>query len=390
MDTYTYSCPGCGAGLEFDAVSKKMHCKYCDEYYIPELLDGPKMKMSFMDVRIYSCGNCGGEVMTNDVEVSTFCAYCGQSALMFDRVSRERMPDKVIPFILTKEQALNTAKEKFANAQCQGNSIKELRADSVHGIYMPYWKFSLAMNMEATIVVRSKQMGTYHDSESIQKDIMLDGSTSFNDDIAFYLNPFNLEDAKPFNMAYLSGFYADRSDDSVERKEAEARDRISNILKKIIWNRTPGTTKTTMVDMYDLSSVPGFGKLYDFKVDSLDCVTGRTEYFFLPVYFITFRAAGKKVIILVNGQTGKVIGNIPVIDSELKKKQIVSAVICAFICAAVGGLAMGYVNILWGGFMVGLLCFFIIMSGIASKKKYKSRYAKTNSDNMFRLTRRNR
>lgn len=31
--------------MEFDAESKKMHCKYCDEFYIPELLDGPKKRI---------------------------------------------------------------------------------------------------------------------------------------------------------------------------------------------------------------------------------------------------------------------------------------------------------------------------------------------------------
>ena len=410
--------------MEFDAESKKMHCKYCNEFYVPELLDGPKMKIyspafeasivdevtngvvaedtaaddimnndsaaDTMDVRIYSCGNCGGEIMTNDVEVSTRCAYCGQPTLMFERVSRERKPDKVIPFILTREQALNLAKEKFANAQCQGNSIKELQADSVHGIYMPYWKFGMAMNMEATVIVRNARGGTYHDREMLQKDIMLDGSKRFNDDIAFYLNPFDLNAAKPFNMAYLSGFYADRSDDSVELKRAEAKEKLAKLIKKTIWNRTPNVTKTSMIDTYDLNSIPGFGKLYEFKVDSMDCVAGHTEYFFLPVYFITFMIAGKKVIILVNGQTGKVIGNIPVIESEVRKKQLFHMIICASVLAMFGGFTMGYVNMLWGGLLVVLLGMSILLAGRAAHKKYKSRYAKTNSDNMFRLTRRNR
>lgn len=417
METFTYSCPGCGAALEYDAPSKKMVCKFCNEYYIPELLGVPEIMDNYheadmmenalnmepntdesvetrddmMQVRIYSCGNCAAEIMTNDVEVSGFCSYCGQPTLMFDRVSWEKKPDKVIPFIISKQEALNLAKQRFEKAKYQGDSLQNLTVDSVNGIYMPYWNITTFLSLDAVSTVRNKHgIHSYDDHEEMEKDVVVDASRSFNDDIGFYLNPFDMNDAVKFTPAYLSGFYADRADDNLQIKEQDARDRLQNILKEMIMDRTPEMPDRAMREKYSVNNIPGIGMVYDFQVKECYGETRYVESLFLPVYFITFMIHGEKVIILVNGQTGKVIGNIPVDQEQFKARQMLDMCIFGVIFAIAGFLVMGLLDIIWGTFMFALIAFFIYAYGNNSKKKYLERYEKTNSEKMFSLAKRRR
>lgn len=484
MDAYTYKCPGCGAGLEFDINSQLLVCDSCGQMYAPGDIPGsdykaPKMESAFhftsplnvqdseqsnnqtnfqlnensnfvlnsiqefdsnmglsytqpenasdsatntgsifstlgaeqnnaytnnpyaeqnntytndpyaqadeyMEVNIYHCASCGSELMTNDVEVSKFCSFCGQSAIMFDRVSKEKKPQKIIPFSITKEAAISKAKFQFGNAKFMPDTVNNITIESVYGIYMPYYVYKSSMTLAADVTVKSNdRTRTYEGIESMVHETLLDASKKFNDDVSKNLNPFSLRDAVDFTPAFLSGFYADRSDVAMESRVKDAEAYIEEILTERIYDQVPGAPSRQMRELYSgLYSMGGF----KFDVTKKEFQLQSCEYIFCPVYFITFHVGDELAIILVNGSNGKVVGSVPIDKEKVKKRQNIDMIVNAALFGIAGALLFRFMPVLWSAMFVGILGGSMIYSGLHAKKKYEEMHAKTNSKAMFDLS----
>jgi len=341
----------------------------------------------YMEINVYHCSSCGSEIMTNDVEVSTFCSYCGQSTIMFDRVSREKKPEKIIPFILTKEQALAKAKEKFATAKYLADGMDNVTVESVYGIYMPYWAYDSELSMQVLVeYLDDKQKRRAEKSGSKRHQVLLDASVRFNDYVSKQLNPFPISSAVDFNAAYLTGFYADRSDVLAASRENDAKAYIEEILEEQLVSTVPGAPPREMREIYkEMYERTGAFRV---TVQRDDFNVLKKTYMFCPVYFITFTMEYRTIILLVNGCSGKVIGSIPVDDDKVKKFQTRDMIIYAVIFAIAGVLLFGYLPIWWAGGIYAILASSMVFSGIKAKKKYDEMYWKMNSESMFDLSRR--
>ena len=434
MDTYTYKCPGCGAALEFDPKAKLLVCNNCGQLFSVDEVPAPEetayqeptyqapayqepayqapvyqepayqasvyqedayqspvqsqsVNDDYMEINVYHCSSCGAEIMTNAVEVSKFCSYCGQSTIMFDRVSREKKPEKIIPFILTKEQALAKAKEKFVGAKYLADGVENVTVESVYGIYMPYWAYDSELSMQVLVeYVVDKQRRRAEKVGSRRHQVLLDASARFNDYVSKQLNPFPVANAVDFNAAYLTGFYADRSDVVSASRENDAQTYVEEILYEELVSSVPGApprkARELYKEMYEKTgSFRGTIQREDFKVS-------KKTYMFCPVYFITFTIASETIILLVNGCNGKIIGNIPVDESKMKKHQTKDMILYAAIFALAGALIFGCLPIWWAAGLYAILTGCMVIAGAKDKKKYDEMYWKMNSEAMFDLSKR--
>ena len=124
-------CKNCGATLTFDPDSQLLVCEYCNSRYKPEEIEA-ELKSSvedqkavamnevygtedekLLDCYVYTCNHCGGEIIINGTEASTTCIYCGNSAVVFSRISKQRRPDVIMPFSITKDKAVSLIRERF-------------------------------------------------------------------------------------------------------------------------------------------------------------------------------------------------------------------------------------------------------------------------------------
>ena len=108
-------CSNCSGRLIFNPASQKLECAACGSMFDPEDVRDiyADVHSKYYDTRVYTCSHCGAEVITGDSEVSTFCVYCGNPAIVFSRISKEYRPDGIIPFKVTKEDAIRFIKIKF-------------------------------------------------------------------------------------------------------------------------------------------------------------------------------------------------------------------------------------------------------------------------------------
>lgn len=411
MDTFNYKCPGCGDNLTYDVKSKLMFCNSCGEFYpIDEAKTNVKFEDGFkgqetsnsdmnfekdfnkdydskyMEVNIFHCSSCGAEIMTNDVEVSKFCAYCGQSTIIFDRVSKELRPDVILPFRLTKQEAVNRVLNRFLKAKCIADEIENISVDSVYGIYMPYWLYDIWAQLGVKGDFKSNKT-TYHLDEVGDKQMIvsLDASRRLNDDISLLLNPFPTDELEQFDSAYLSGFYADRFDVSYKKRMSDAEDVITDLLEEELIEGKPGVPTKQMRDTY--------GEVYKtFRMNQITryakrCDIKNIKYAFLPVYFITFKVKGQLVNILVNGASGKVIGSVPVDEDKLRAAEKRGMIAWGIGMGIVGMLLFALMPPVWSAAVLGSFAFSIYFSGKKAKAKFEKIAEEANSESMFDISR---
>ena len=110
--TVRYACPGCGAGLEFDSKLQKMKCPYCDsvfsvsDFVADTAAAAPKPKNDAASgFGFYRCSGCGAEVIADKVTAATNCPYCSNPIILTGNVEGQLMPDYIIPFKISLEEA---------------------------------------------------------------------------------------------------------------------------------------------------------------------------------------------------------------------------------------------------------------------------------------------
>ena len=289
-----FKCKNCDAALRYDPASKMMVCNNCAGTFQAEEMYSVKDSDEMMDLDIYACTTCGAELAVNNVEASTFCAYCGQPTVVFSRVSRRLKPAYIIPFQIDKDEAEMKIREKLHRGFFVPGKIKKLEVDRLCGIYVPFWLFDIYCHKKQ--IIRSgddKAKYFFREGEVRFKNIPVDASQQLINESSQRLEPFDFSRLREFNAAYMSGFYADCYDVSYEEASKCASSRAEELYDEEIL----GTVEGKHLKIYDSKSV----------VKEL-----KNVYIMFPVWFLTFRYKEKPYTFLINGQSGKIIGAVPV------------------------------------------------------------------------------
>ncbi len=381
-------CPDCGGGLEYDIISDCMCCAYCGGKFKPDQLNysesqkkdsvvsvplsyvkdnyDPSVDGEMMECNMYLCKACGAELVINDVESATFCAYCGQPSIVFDRVSLKKKPKYIIPFKVTKEEAVSRIREKLGKGMFVPNEIKNFKIDVIRGIYVPHYIFDLEYNDDMLIrgkVKSGKNTVTryfYRKAEAEFKKLSIDGSVQLNDNSTERLEPFNFHEVREFNTAYFSGFYADCADENESSLQAKARYKAKELYEEKVISTVNASSKS-IIKQRPKTNIHAM------------------EYIMMPAWFMAFHYEGKPYTIMVNGQTGKVVGAVPSNKTAVATFGgtlcAILAFICGTICQAVGsGITSGNtssdgVGDFLGFFVMAMIC---AIGGAANQvKKYK-------------------
>ena len=156
--------------------------------------------------------------------------------------------------------------------------------------------------------------------------IPVDASVKMADDVMESIEPFDYQDLLPFDSAYMAGYLADKydvsSDKAMQRTE-KANQKVEAELKDI-----PSLQKWAELNLFH--DVKGFNKVDDEPVSSNMRIKIRSSYALVPVWILTTRYEDKLYTFVMNGQTGKFVGSLP-IDEEKRKKIFLVAFFYKFI-----------------------------------------------------------
>ena len=124
--------------------------------------------------------------------------------------------------------------------------------------------------------------------------IPVDGSSKMDDAYMDAIEPFNYAELIDFDAAYLSGYMADRYDVTLEQNTPRINSRI----------------EATTLDTFR-QTVSGYtGVTPDSK--NIGIYNGKAKYALLPVWILNTKYQDKTYTFAMNGQTGKLVGSLPV------------------------------------------------------------------------------
>lgn len=303
-----YKCPSCGGAVRFDADAGSLVCTWCRNSYDADSLE---IKQVSAGLNGYLCPECGAQLMSDDFVVADTCPYCGNHEVAPHRFEGEFKPDAIIPFSISKQQAIECYERMVAEKEyLPDDYIAEDRIISVQGTYVPFWLKDGVITFDCTYKSLDKttskgplsekffrRAGTYEYSR-----IPADGSERMRDDVMDSIEPYDLDALVPFSAEYLPGFVAERYTVNAD----EVDERIGNRMCVSAILAAQATAPA-------LHSGP--------FIEKDRCTTyyrnTREEQVLLPVWLIVVAYGGEKYLVGVNGQTGKVAVNLPI---DVKKQ----------------------------------------------------------------------
>ena len=312
-------CKNCAGQLVFDPKEQKLVCGHCGSTFAPEefnvadkeeLFDQQATSMNsvygtksedLMDCYVYTCATCGGEVMINGTEASTKCIYCGSSTVVFNRIAKQKRPQFIIPFKITKEEAETIVRSRFKKGIFIPKEIKHFEADNIRGIYIPYWLVDCehkgAVVIQGTVKSGKSSRTVYYGRSGrlSLKNLPIDASKMLSDESSSRLEPFNINGMKPFDEDYLLGFYSNVSDVDYGDLRQAARTRAEFYFNTAALADVSGCSNKAIISS-NQNTIVNYNDL---------------KYAMFPAWFVTYFYKGQHNTILVNGQNGKIVCGVP-------------------------------------------------------------------------------
>lgn len=332
-----YKCPCCDGAIQFDSGIQKMKCPYCDTEFEMEALaaydselnsqqtdaldwqtpGGSQWQQEDMEgLRSYVCNACGGEIIGDATTAATACPFCGNPVVMMEQFAGSLKPDRIIPFKLDKKAALAALKKHYGGKRLLPKTFKdENHLQEIQGVYVPVWLFEA--EADADVRFKATRVRTWSDSNYYYtqtsyyalrrggsigfRQIPVDGSSKMDDTLMESIEPFDFSQSVDFQTAYLAGYLADKYDVDAKASIERANQRIKRSTEEAFAATAAGYT--TLIPDYS----------------SVRLRNGQTQYALYPVWLLNTKWKDKTYTFAMNGQTGKLVGDMPVDKSAYKK-----------------------------------------------------------------------
>ena len=333
FESVNYQCPACGGPLHFASAEQKLVCDYCDSRFEVEEVEALyRERQDKADAKAdaaaaaskpasddavqelaqnagYICSSCGAELISDGTVAVTTCPYCGNPAVAPGQLSGDFSPDLVIPFKLGRDDVMKALKEHYKGkillpkSFVTGNHINE-----VQGVYVPFWLYGAHVDGEVyfdatneTVTEESDRTVTTTDHYDAYRKgnisferVPVDGSSKMPDGHMDAIEPFDYDALRPFSVAYMPGYIANRYDEDCETCKARAERRMEESMISAL--------RETVVDEYDDATV---------ESKQLDYTWEDSDYALFPVWMLSTSWNGKSYLFAMNGQTGRMVGELP-------------------------------------------------------------------------------
>lgn len=341
-----YQCPACTGPLHFAPGSGKLECEYCGSLYelkeIEALYGEKEAKAaqaqtaaeakkeaqgewdvsglsddwgdSAAGMKTYSCPSCAAELVCDESTAATSCPYCGNPTVVPGQFGGMLKPDYIIPFKLNKEDAVKALKMHYKGKHfLPGTFTDENHIEKIQGVYVPFWMFDGEAEGDADYRAtrsRTYTSGDYKIKETSHYDVYRSGSLTFEkvpvdasskmpDEHMDSIEPFDYSMLTEFSTAYLPGFLADKYDVTVDQCRERADKRCEETLERALRDTVTGYETCVRERM------------------NVALKRGKVHYALLPVWMLNTKWQDKNFLFAINGQTGKIAGDLPTSRSKV-------------------------------------------------------------------------
>ncbi len=327
-----YTCPNCGGDMTFDPNKGDYQCVFCRSRFTQKQMDevtqaqkekekaenpSKEEQKDESGAVVYNCPSCGAQIVTEESTAATFCYYCHNPVILSGRLEGKYTPDYVVPFAIDRKRALGIFSDWIAKKKFVPKSFyNQDQIDKFSGVYFPYLvyncKVSGHIDAEGKRVERSRMgdmenitTGIYRvrrEGEMPVQNVSKNALKKANRVLVEGVQPFDMKDMKDFNMGYLSGFLAEKRDIEPSELQAGVEDEVKEYARYQLQN-----------------SVAGYEDL-QITNDALKISDEEWKYALMPVWTVTYKdpRTDKIYYFSMNGQNGKVLGELPVDEGLLR------------------------------------------------------------------------
>ena len=331
-----YHCPSCSADLVFEPKDGCLECPYChrkeqipasaeeirENSYQEYLAERPdQMKVLAENAQEIQCSSCGALVTFTPPEVTGECSFCGARFVNQPKSADPAIaPKALLPFVWTQAQALERVKAWLASRWFAPNALKQVaRPEKLQGIYLPFWTYdsytvshytgkrgeyyyvtetSTENDSQGKQVTRTRQVRHtrwYPAAGTVSRwfdDVLIAASRALPRPRLAALEPWDLQQLKPYDSAFLAGYKAQRYQVSLEEGFQGAQEVMAVQIREDARQDIGGDEQ--VVDRVDTA------------------YSGITfKHLLLPVWLTAYRFNQKVYQVMINARTGEVQGERP-------------------------------------------------------------------------------
>jgi DNA-directed RNA polymerase subunit RPC12/RpoP len=360
-----FPCEKCGAKLDFDPASRSLQCPYCGH---TQAIEPSKAKVQKHDLESalekgggetalegrssqVTCTACGAIVLLEDKVVTDKCPYCSTHLENKPEAAKAMIaPEGVIPFAITSRQAIEAYDRWLKGLWFAPNALLQLATlGQTSGAYVPFWTFDsmtythytgqrgedytetetyTETNAQGQSETKTRQVTKtrwYHVSGEVQhffQDIFICASKGVPERYAQTLKPRDLKALEAFRSEFLSGFKTERYTIGPNDGFEEAKQIMDGEIRELCRRNIGGDHQ---------------------RVETVNTqhVGVAFKHILLPIWLASYRYQEKSYRVLVNGQTGQVLGDRPYSWVKI-------AILVAVILAAVLGAFLLFTNLAKG------------------------------------------
>ena len=340
-------CPKCGStDISVNMKNGHLRCNYCRHEFEPVKVTGLENDLSKLsgrvvgsgatdiiadakDVVTFKCSSCGAEVVI-DTSNSTQarCHWCRHTLSINQQIPNGAIPDVVLPFGITKEDARKSIETFVGKRQFFANPKfkKEFTTENVMGVYFPYMLVDVNAHADYSgegeheirryTVKHGDKETTYYDADLYhverEFDIVINGlsiesnSDRLNNDdktktnnIINSIMPFDTENCVKYNSNYLKGYTSEKRDVNVEFLSDIAQAQARDVMKFAANETMPNYDRGVKWDKQDVS------------IKGEQWVAA-----YLPVWLYSYQEekGNKKLLhyVAVNARTKETMGSVPI------------------------------------------------------------------------------
>ncbi|MHA3704618.1 hypothetical protein ACXR2U_20800, partial [Jatrophihabitans sp. YIM 134969] len=344
----SFACPTCGSQVAYVPGTTEMRCGACgtivhiaaegtiDEHSYDDWAALPKKPVATIGEQVLVCRNCGAQTETDDI--ARLCQFCGGVLIAQTQPDGLIAPEAVVPFHVDKAGANGAFRTWVRSRRFAPSALKKVGStEQIRGTYIPHWTYDARTATEYDgqrgdyyYVTRTRTVPdgkggtrteTYQERHTRWRDAAGRVSRAFDDvlipashrldaETLDKMGPWTLRDARAYQPEYLAGYSALRYEVDPDTGLGQAKSSMGQVIEG------------------DVRADIG-GDEQRIQVMNVQYAATMFKLMLLPLWIASYVFGGRTYQVLVNANTGEVVG-----DRPYSKLKITLAVLAGLIVAA--------------------------------------------------------
>jgi DNA-directed RNA polymerase subunit RPC12/RpoP len=325
-----FPCVQCGAPTMWDPDADALACEHCGHARSVPRAEGSILERPLedagaaarglgIDARAVGCRTCGAVVALEESSTATSCVFCGSAAVLPQEANRNALrPESLVPLDVGHKAAEESFRRWLKGLWFRPTALRDLKRFDAVGVYVPYWTFDARvrsdwsadsgtyywdnqlvpvmrngkLRMEMQRVRKVRWRPAWGQRDDSYDDLLVNASRGVPDDLARRLGHFDTKALVPYRPEYLAGWSAEEYQLDLEQGWNAGRQRIVELQEQRCGGDVPGDTYRNLRVSNQIDGV-------------------RWKHVLLPMWTLSYAYAGKRYVVLVHGQNGRVHGRAP-------------------------------------------------------------------------------